>query len=406
MPNLDPAYGLEPVDVARRLGGMVNVALIGAGWQRSIFALGEPVTVADQDPFRGLDQPGEDLASAWFGSVGFPAGDLIESLQAPPERDPQIPSVLLARYPGVISAEGDGWRFDGETDLAEIVRDLLSRPAEPTPFVCGDFAATPGRGAHMKSVGRVLDRIAQGEFFQANLTMRAEAIFEGDPLALFCAGVEAAAPRRAAFVRRGDTAIVSMSPETFLLREGRSVATEPIKGTRPAGPSGAAELAASKKDRAENIMIVDLMRNDLGRVCEPGSIEVPMLCEPQQHPGVWHLVSRVEGRLREGVGDGDLMRAAFPPGSVTGAPKLRALETINELEPWGRAAYTGAIGYSFADRAEWSVAIRTFEIHRDRIWFGVGGGIVADSDPEAEYEECLTKASTLLAIAGARLIDG
>jgi para-aminobenzoate synthetase / 4-amino-4-deoxychorismate lyase len=405
MVSSEVANGLAPVEVARRLGDLVGVALIGDAWDHTVFALGSPLEIGDADPFDALDRPHAGLPSAWFGCIGYPAGELLEAMEPPVSRDPETPVAMLARYPAILRPEGGSWLLEGDPGMIPEVRARLASGAERGLARCGDFGATPGRGAHMKAVGTVLDRIASGEFFQVNLTMKVEATFEGDPLELFCRGVEMTSPQRAAFVRRGSRCVVSMSPETFLTRRDRAVATEPIKGTRPDDTDGERELARSSKDRAENIMIVDLMRNDLGRVCEPGSITVPKLCEPQRHPGVWHLVSRIEGRLREGTSEGDLMRASFPPGSVTGAPKIRAMETINELEPWGRQAYTGAIGYACVEHSEWSVAIRAFEIEDDRIWFGVGGGIVADSDPEAEYEECLTKASTLLSIAGSRLID-
>ena len=165
-----------------------------------------------------------------------------------------------------------------------------------------------------------------------------------------------------------------------------------------------AGLEASAKNRAENVMIVDLVRNDLSRVCLPGTVSVPVLLGAEAHPGVWHLVSTVAGTLRPGTGDGDLIRAAFPPGSVTGAPKVRALEIIDELEASPREAYTGAVGYrSPAAGLELNVAIRTFEFAAGKAWLGAGGGIVADSDPAAEYAECLIKATPLFAAVGARL---
>jgi para-aminobenzoate synthetase/4-amino-4-deoxychorismate lyase len=182
------------------------------------------------------------------------------------------------------------------------------------------------------------------------------------------------------------------------------VRSAPIKGTRPAGRRD--ELAASEKDRAENVMIVDLVRNDLGRVCRPGTVRVTALAEVRPHAGVWHMVSEVEGELHGGVGDGELLRATFPPGSVTGAPKLAALDVIAELESTGREAYTGAIGFaSPVAGLELSVAIRTFEIRGTRIWLGAGGGIVADSVGEDEAREAAAKAAPLLAAIGAEAMD-
>jgi para-aminobenzoate synthetase/4-amino-4-deoxychorismate lyase len=183
------------------------------------------------------------------------------------------------------------------------------------------------------------------------------------------------------------------------------VLSAPIKGTRPAGDEEErARLLASEKDRAENVMIVDLMRNDIGKSCAFGSVHVPALARAVPGPGVWHLVSEVAGTLAPGASDGDLVRGSFPPGSVTGAPKIKAMEVISELESSAREAYTGAIGIaSPVAGLELSVAIRTFEFASGRVWLGAGGGITWGSDPEAEYRECLTKARPLIAAAGGRL---
>ncbi|HJR88856.1 MAG TPA: chorismate-binding protein, partial [Aeromicrobium sp.] len=242
---------------------------------------------------------------------------------------------------------------------------------------------------------RALEHIAAGDIFQVNLCARLEAPFTGDPLDLFCAGVEALAPAYAAFVDAPDGAIASFSPELFLRRTGDEVLTSPIKGTAPLD-ADVDELVASAKDRAENVMIVDLMRNDLGRVSTPGSVRAPALVRPERH-AVWHLVSDVVGHVGHDVPHSALLRATFPPGSVTGAPKVRAMEIAADLEPTSREAYTGAMGHVSPDGAlELNVVIRTFEIAEGRVWLGVGGGIVADSTPEGEYAELLVKARPLI----------
>jgi para-aminobenzoate synthetase component 1 len=197
----------------------------------------------------------------------------------------------------------------------------------------------------------------------------------------------------------GEGAIVSSSPERFLLCRDGEVETKPIKGTRGRGPTPeedsrlAAELLASEKDRAENVMIVDLLRNDISRVCEDGSVTVDKLCELESFANVHHLVSTVRGKLRKDETATDLLAACFPGGSVTGAPKRRAMEIIAELEPTARGPYCGAIGYLGADgNMDSAIAIRTMTVKDRRVTFQAGGGIVADSDPEAEYEETLAKA--------------
>ncbi|HUS20875.1 MAG TPA: chorismate-binding protein, partial [Aeromicrobium sp.] len=251
-------------------------------------------------------------------------------------------------------------------------------------------------------VARALDHITAGDIFQVNLCARLEASFTGDPLDLFCAGVEALAPAYAAFIDGGDGAIASFSPELFLRRTGDEVLTSPIKGTAPLD-ADVSELVASAKDRAENVMIVDLMRNDLGRVSTPGSVRVPAMVRPERH-AVWHLVSDVVGHVGHDVPHSALLRATFPPGSVTGAPKVRAMEIAAELEPTSREAYTGAIGHASPDGTlELNVAIRTFEIADGRVWLGVGGGVVADSTPDGEYAELLVKARPLVDAIGGHL---
>lgn len=226
-----------------------------------------------------------------------------------------------------------------------------------------------------------------GDLFQANLCLRLEGQIRGDPVELFSRALPGAQPRFGGVV----DGVVSLSPERFLRREGAVVASEPIKGTRPCTGGEEERLAArtalidSGKDAAEHVMIVDLMRNDLGRVCEYGSIRAD-LPRVEGHAGVWHLVSSISGRLRAGVGDGALLRASFPPGSVTGAPKVQAMKLIaaleasrrEPLEASRRELYTGAVGIlSPLAGLDLSVAIRTFEIGGGRIWLGVGGGITA-----------------------------
>ncbi len=225
-----------------------------------------------------------------------------------------------------------------------------------------------------------------------------------DPVVLWAAlGAGNPAPH-AMFWRAADVAptaptIVSASPERFLRVEAGAVETRPIKGTA----SDEGRLRTSEKDRAENVMIVDLARNDLGRVCRPGSITVPELCGVEHHPGLVHLVSTVRGRRRADVGFGALLRATFPPASITGAPKPRVMQAIEDLEPVPRGIYCGTTGWYDADRAraDLAVAIRTFACTDTETTFGVGAGITIDSDPAAEWGETELKAARLLALAGA-----
>ena len=379
------------------------------------------------DPLSAVDLDLAAVGGGWFGYLGYNLGARLERVPPPPPRHVPLPDFALAFYDHLLRLDADGrWWFEAlwsdERDEAlnerlEVLRTRLAEGIRERPVWVGNFQpAPPGGAGHMTAIDECRERIAAGEIFQANLCLRLEAQWKGDPLDLFARTAGTLEPRHAGVIAGPWGAVCSLSPELFLRRRAREVVTEPIKGTAPrvlaAGREGTrAEdnrraLAASVKDRAENVMIVDLMRNDLGRVCEYGSIEVPALNEPRPAPGVWHLVSTVRGRLRAGARDSDLIRASFPPGSVTGAPKIQAMRVIAELEAGGREAYTGAVGYaSPVAGLELNVAIRTLEMRGERIWMGAGGGIVADSVADAELEECFVKARPVIAAAGARLIE-
>jgi para-aminobenzoate synthetase component I len=253
----------------------------------------------------------------------------------------------------------------------------------------------------------VREYILAGDIFQANLSQRLQAPLSGSPQSLY-ARLRAGTPAPyAAYFDMGGAVLVSSSPELFLRLRGSSVETQPIKGTAPrsADPledaGRVAALARSEKDRAENVMIVDLLRNDLSRVCRDESVRVPRLCEVESHGPVHHLVSTVTGELRSECDAIDLLRASFPGGSITGAPKIRAMEVIAELEPTQRGPYTGSIGYiGFDGSMETSIVIRTFVVKAGVAYFQVGGGIVADSDPDREYQETMDKAAGLIAALG------
>lgn len=317
---------------------------------------------------------------------------------------------------GLLDVTADLDALDGEGFWAVVV------PFEGSP-VCARFAevrpappwpGAPWRGPRTDEWRSSLDReqfeagvrairaaIAAGDVYQVNLTRRLSAPLPRD----------AEIPALGAALAEGNPApysavvdlpthgvhVASASPERFLRRDGDLVASSPIKGT------AATAAGLLPKDRAENVMIVDLVRNDLGRVCEWGSVEVPGLLEVEPHPGLVHLVSTVTGRLRPGRGWADLFDATFPPGSVTGAPKLAALDHIGRLEPVGRGVYCGAVGWVDADRrlGELNVAIRTFWTEDGELHFGTGGGITWDSTPEGEWEETELKARRLLRVASA-----
>jgi para-aminobenzoate synthetase component I len=294
--------------------------------------------------------------------------------------------------------------FDGEAVCARF--DTV-RPARPWPGPpwsgprSETWTSSLDRDGYCAGVDAIRESIAAGDVYQVNLcrVLSAPAPADADVAALGAALAQGNPAPYSAVVRLPDhdVHVASASPERFLRRDGRQVESKPIKGT---APTPDAFLA---KDRAENVMIVDLVRNDLGRVCEYGSVEVPGLCEVEHHPGLVHLVSTVRGRLLGGVGWAEIVAATFPPGSVTGAPKLAALDVIAKLEPVGRGPYCGAIGWVDADRGEGdlNVAIRTFWLDGKRLHLGTGGGITWDSTPEGEWEETELKARRLLSVVSA-----
>jgi para-aminobenzoate synthetase component 1 len=259
------------------------------------------------------------------------------------------------------------------------------------------------RETYLDTVARVIEYIRAGDCFQVNLAQRLMAPADPSPIELYARLRHRNAAPFAGYYDLGDFVIASASPERFVRLINGDVETRPIKGTRPRGSTRESDqelicqLEASAKDRAENIMIVDLLRNDLGRVCRYGTVQVPAVCRVETFPYVHHLVSEVTGRLREGLGAVDLLRAAFPGGSVTGAPKIRAMEIIAELEPTARGPYCGSLGYiGFDGSMDTNILIRTITMGKGWMQFPVGGGIVADSIPEREYEETWHKAQGLL----------
>ncbi len=392
-------------------------ALVGSDPLVVVEDAGDPFALLDQQPEIAVAVPGV-TGGGWVGYLGYALGGLVERLPSPPRRPVPLPSSILGFYDHVVTCDEAGnWWFEAlwsdeqavrlEARLSEWQRRAAAPDEATREYACGTFRLTPAPEAHLVSVSLAIEHIRSGDVFQVNVCTRLEAEFDGDPLEFFCTGAECLAPRFAAFLGHPSIAVASFSPELFLRRTGRTVLSSPIKGTvRREGSSAdpREQLLGSGKDRAENLMIVDLVRNDLGRVCRYGTVAVPELWRAEEHPGVWHLVSDVMGELCDGVSDSDLLRATFPPGSVTGAPKVRAMELISALEGTAREVYTGAVGIASPSTGlELNVAIRTFELANRQAWLGIGGGVVADSDPDRELEECFDKARPLLEAVGADL---
>lgn len=399
---------------ARRRGMPPPAALTG-DWFGGGAVLAPSVSIRAVPPERAFstldDMPevagGE--AASWDGAVG---GGWVGFLGYDLSRSDGLPPAAWGWADHVLRREGTGqWWFEALSTaepadaLVDELAGLVAGNDEPPRTWQAGPVLAPDAEAHRKAVSACVEEIAAGEIFQANICSRFRMPFEGDPVEVFAAGSDRFHPARAAYLAGAWGAVASLSPELFLARDGQVVRSCPIKGTLPRlGPEdgNAERLRRSGKDIAENVMIVDMVRNDLGRVAAPGRVTTPALLDVQPHPGVWHLVSEVRAEVPAGLEHAELLRAAFPPASVTGTPKIRALEIIDVLESQPRELYCGAVGLaSPVAGLELNVAIRTLECTGGSVQFGVGGGITADSDPEREWQEALTKAGPLLS-----LLDG
>ena len=347
------------------------------------------------------------------GLAGVFGYDLRLALERLPRAAPaggELPDLALGVYDRVLVHDhGSGaWTSLGTVREAHGLDDLRSEAAGPRgplrvgPLRIGRLRASVGRAGFERRVRDVVRRIHAGDVYQVNLSRRLDATVHGDPADVYLRLRETNPAPYAGYLDTGRGHVLSSSPERFLRVEGRRVTTWPIKGTRPRGETRAddaqlrAELRGSEKDRAELAMIVDLLRNDLHRVARPGSVSVERHAFVRSYAAVHHLVSEVAARLPRSVSAADLLRATFPGGSITGAPKIRACEIIDELEPVRRGAYTGALGWIGRDGdLDLNVLIRTIQIRDGRLTLHVGGGIVADSSPAAEFEETVDKARAL-----------
>lgn len=364
------------------------------------------------------------------GAVGYFSYDLchfIERLHSTAIDDLNLPECYLAFYDTIVAFDHrEGRTYLVSTGfpeleerkrkrraaekLREVKSQMLNKPLSSMAEGLGSVLVGEGillksnfsHEEYLKAVETAREYICAGDIFQVNLSQRFEANLSIPPYELYQRLRKINPAPFASYLDFEGVSVVGASPERFLKVQGDWVETRPIKGTRPRGKSVeedkalARELLSSIKDRAENVMIVDLERNDLGRVCRYGTVKVTELAILETYPTVFHLTSTVKGRLCQGKSRIDLLKAAFPGGSITGAPKVRAMEIIDELEPTKRSVYTGSIGYlSFSGEMDLNIVIRTFLIKGGRAYFQVGGGIVYDSEPEAEYVETLDKAKAL-----------
>ena len=444
----------DPIAVVRSKGSEAECVDLITGARREL--AGDALTAlrALIEPHATAPAPG--LPPFQGGAAGYIAYDwglTLERLPLPRYDDLALPDVVMAVYDWVLAwdhAASRAWlistgmpetmpsaRATRAAERAATVREYLDgttshvshrhspapshpshrhpvAPSHPVDPVWWDpsleLRSSFTRSGYLDAVGRVREYIFAGDIFQVNLSQRFEAPIDLPAWQFYRRLREQNAAPFAAYLDFPEAVVVSASPERFLRVDGAGlVETRPIKGTRPrgVGPEHDAALgqalAESAKDRAENLMIVDLMRNDLSRVCAPGTVRVSELFSLEHYATVHHLVSTVVGTLGPGTDALDLLRAAFPGGSITGAPKLRAMEVIAELEPSRRGVYCGSIGYwSATGELDTSIAIRTAVVQNGRVYFSAGGGIVADSDPEQEYRETLDKARAMIDVLAAR----
>jgi anthranilate synthase component I len=298
-------------------------------------------------------------------------------------------------------------RFDHARGVAEVLvgdageaARLLDGPQPDSPRgtgARGDLRRFPEREEHLRRIERAKEHIREGDVFQVVIAQRAERPTSASAFELYRALRRVNPSPYLFLLELEELSLVGSSPETVVKCEGRRVAVNPIAGTIAPGEGDAEALLSSEKDRAEHVMLVDLGRNDLSRVCLPGTVRVERFMTPERYSHVTHLVSEVVGELREGVSPFDVLRACFPAGTVSGAPKVRAMQIISELEGHRRGVYAGAVGYVFPQEGELDtcIAIRTLVLRDGVAYLQAGGGIVADSDPEAEHEECLNKLRAL-----------
>jgi len=364
---------------------------------------------------------GPPFQGGWIGWLSYELGRAFDHQPVAPG-EAIVADVSLGLYRTVMAwdhVEQRAWVVAPDQAAAERLARITQQPTGD-PRLAGQALPPVARrrspvadftpSAYCTAVADIIARILAGDIFQANLTQQFRLPFDGDPLVAYHALRQRAPGSHAAYLDRGTVQLLSMSPELFLRFDPRSrrVETQPIKGTRPrSGDPGAdatlaADLLVSEKDRAENVMIVDLLRNDLNRVAVPGSVAVPSLCRLESFAVVHHLVSTVIATVRDDCDALDLLAATFPGGSITGAPKLRAIAILAELEPVRRGAYCGAVGWIGLDGGlELNVAIRTVTLAGGEAVVPAGGGVTALSDPDEEWQESLDKAAALLAAFGA-----
>lgn len=378
------------------------------------------VTLSQDDPFELLAtlqqhylpalQYSDDLPfiGGVLGYFAYDLGRRVERLPSLAEHDLTAPDMAVGLYEWAIVVDHQlkTARVIGQNieNAESLLADGNQKPL--TPFALSSpWQSNMTPNSYREKFTQVQEYLLSGDCYQINLAQRFQAHYQGSEWLAYLKLEQFNLAPFSAFIRTEQGAILSVSPERFLQVKDRIIETKPIKGTRPRSDdpvvdaANAAELAQAEKDQAENLMIVDLLRNDIGRVAKPGSVHVPKLFDIESFPAVHHLVSTIRAELDSQYDCADLLRACFPGGSITGAPKVRAMEIIEELEPHRRSAYCGSIGYiSRHGRMDTSITIRTLVAQNQQLYAWAGGGVVADSQCEAEYQETLDKLSRILPV--------
>jgi para-aminobenzoate synthetase component I len=423
-------HGATLLESSAIMTGMGRWSYIVTDPAATLEARGSVTTFQDEtwsDPFMALEtllkryrlEPAKDGPDFQGGLIGYLGYDLARHLERLPNRttdDLNWPEMRLHLADIVLAHDGlnQTWYaimlgLPGFSKREGIWDDILEQAqqgsSEQAKFEASQAISLAPNKTYLEQVERALEYIRAGDIFQVNLSHRLEARFHGDPWTLYERLAQRSPAPFAAYISGTDFTMVSASPERFLRLHNKMLESRPIKGTRARGSTPVLdelarhELETSLKDCAENLMIVDLLRNDLGRISKYGSVCTPDLFRLEAHGPVWQMVSTVTGELREGLGPVDALRASWPGGSMTGAPKIRSMEIIEELEPVRRGPYAGSVGYfDLSGTMDLSIVIRTAMIDhaRDRVLVQVGGGIVADSQPQLELEETYAKARTIL----------
>ncbi len=403
-----------------------HVTLTTRGQHTEISRAGqEQAELSDIDPFtllqHELERSGispavnKDLPflGGALGLLGYDLGRTLETLPTLAERDISLPDMAMGIYHWALIADHHLQRLTlvSHGDIAGRLAWLTQHSASPvaTAFsVDSAWQANMTRQQYGEKFQQVQEYLRSGDCYQINLAQRFSAHYQGDEWQAFLRLNQSNRAPFSAFLRLPDNAVLSLSPERFIWLEEQRIQTRPIKGTLPRGEDPATDrlqaqrLANSEKDRAENLMIVDLLRNDIGRVAVPGSVKVPELFVVEPFPAVHHLVSTITADLPSGCHPASLLRACFPGGSITGAPKIRAMQIIEQLEPQRRNGYCGSIAYiSFCGTMDSNITIRTLLTENGKIYCWAGGGIVADSQEQAEYQETFDKVARILPLLGA-----